>query len=67
MLDAPGHQGCGIRGFSPTTSVIQGHSPLYMGGGGLWEALFVVSQKWSFPTAMLGILDHSDNPCPIAG
>ena len=43
-------QGCGIKGFIPT-SVIQGN-PLFTWGVGLWEALFVVSQKWSFPTAL---------------
>ena len=44
------NQGCGIKGFIPT-SVIQGNLPLDMGVS-LWEALFVVSQKWSFPTAL---------------
>ena len=39
-------QGRGIKGFIPT-SVIQGN------GVSLWEALFVVSQKWiPFPTAL---------------
>ena len=47
-----GDQGCGIawglsNHFRDTES-----PPLY--GGSLWEALFVVSQKWSFPTALLG-------------
>ena len=37
-------QGCGIKGFLPT-SVIQNSR---------WEALSVVSQKWSFPTALVG-------------
>ena len=45
-------QGCGIKGFIPT-SVIHGY-PLFIWGVGLWEALFVVSQKWiPFPTALL--------------
>ena len=45
-------QGCGIKGFIPT-SVIQANLPLYMGIS-LWEALFVVSQKWSpFPTTLV--------------
>ena len=39
------YQGCEIKAFSPT-SVIQGESLLHM------EALFVVSRKWSFPTAL---------------
>ena len=43
-------QGCGIKGFIPT-SVIQGN-PLFAWGVSLWNALFVVSQKWSFPTAL---------------
>ena len=43
-------QGCGIKGFLPT-SVIQGNPPLYEENS-LWEALSVVSQKWSFPTAL---------------
>ena len=43
-------QGCGIKGFLPT-SVIQGNLPLYEENR-LWEALSVVSQKWSFPTAL---------------
>ena len=43
-------QGCGIKGFFPT-SVIQGNLP-FIWGLSLWEALFVVSQKWSFPTAL---------------
>ena len=47
-LDAA--QGCGIKGFLPT-SVIQGNPPLYEANS-LWEALSVVSQKWSFPTAL---------------
>ena len=44
------NKGCGIKGFIPTL-VIQGNS-LFIWGVGLWEALFVVSQKWSFPTAL---------------
>ena len=44
-------QGCGIKRFI-TTSVIQGN-PLFIWAAGLWEALFVVSQKWSFPTALI--------------
>ena len=40
-------KGCGIKGFLPT-SVIH---PLYEQNS-LWEALSVVSQKWSFPTAL---------------
>ena len=43
-------QGCGIKGFLPT-SVIQGNPPLYEETS-LGEALSVVSQKWSFPTAL---------------
>ena len=42
----------GSQGVYPTTSVIQGN-PLLIWGVGLWEALFVVSQKWSFPTALV--------------
>ena len=44
-------------------SVIQGNPPLYEENG-LWEALSVVSQKWSFPTALLGNLQtlHSQHP-----
>ena len=38
------------EGVSPTTSV-QGNPPLYEEHS-LWEALSVVSQKWSFPTAV---------------
>ena len=45
---------CGIKGFLPT-SAIQGNPPLYEQNS-LWEALFVVSQKWSFPAALLGNL-----------
>ena len=48
-------QGCGIKGFLPT-SVIQGNPPSYEQNS-LWEALSVVSQKWSFPTAL--VLTHS--------
>ena len=48
-------QGCGIKGFIPT-SVIQGNLPLYIWGVSLWEALFVVSQKWSFPTTLIWLL-----------
>ena len=44
-------QGCGIKGFLPA-SVIQGNPPLYEENS-LWETLSVVSQKWSFPTALL--------------
>ena len=44
-------QGCGIKGFLPT-SVIQGNPPFYEHNS-LWEALFVVSQRWSFPTALV--------------
>ena len=33
------------------TSVMQGNPPLYEENS-LWEALSVVSQKWSFPTAL---------------
>ena len=33
----------------PTTSVIQGTLPLFMGEVRRWEALFV---KWSVPTAL---------------
>ena len=40
----------GSLGVSPTTSVIQGNPPYEKGS--LWEALFVVSQKGSFPTAL---------------
>ena len=38
----------------PTTFVMQvGISPFHMGVERLWEALFVVSQKWiPFPTAL---------------
>ena len=39
------NQGCGI------TSVMQG-SPRFTWGFRLWEALCVVSQKWSFPTIL---------------
>ena len=39
-----------MKGFYPT-SVIQGLSPV-MCWGSLWEALIVVSQKWSFFTAL---------------
>ena len=38
-------QGCGIK--------VIGNLPLYCGVS-LWEALFVVSQKWAFPTALSG-------------
>ena len=53
-------KGCGIKGFIPT-SVIQGN-PLFLWGVGLWEALFVVSQKWSFPTALTPSDGLSMNP-----
>ena len=45
------------QGVSPTTSVIQvGISP-FIWGVSLWEALFVVSQKWiPFPTALLSLI-----------
>ena len=42
------NQGCGIKGFI-STSVIQGNL-LFVWGGGFWETLSVVSQKWLFPT-----------------
>ena len=43
--------GLWVKFFFPTTSVIQlGISP-FVWGVCLWEALFIVSQKWSFPTA----------------
>ena len=45
-----GQRHCGIKGFLPT-SVIQGNL-LFLWQVCLWEALFVVSQKWSFPTAL---------------
>ena len=35
----------------PTTCVIQ-RNPLFVWGASLWEALFVVSQRWSFPTSL---------------
>ena len=45
-------QGCGIKGFLPT-SVIQGNPPVYQQNS-RWEALSVVSQKWiPFPPALL--------------
>ena len=44
-------QGCGIKGFIPT-SVIQGN-PRFYDQISLWQALSIVSQKWSFPTALL--------------
>ena len=44
-------QGCGIKGFFPT-SVIPGNPPLYYQSSVL-EALSVVSQKWSLPTALV--------------
>ena len=44
------NQGCGIKGFIPT-SVIQGN-PRFYDQISLWEALSIVSQKWSFPTAL---------------
>ena len=44
-------QGCGIKGCIPSSG-IQGNLPLYMGLS-VWEALSVVSQKWSFPTALI--------------
>ena len=43
-------QGCGIKWFIPT-SVIQGNL-LLIWGVSLWKDLFVVSQKWSFPTTL---------------
>ena len=43
-------QARGIKGFLPT-SVIQGNPPLYEQNRP-WESLSVVSQKWSFPTAL---------------
>ena len=51
FVSLPEFQGCGIKGFLPT-SVIQGNPALYEDNS-LWEALSVVSQKWSFPTALL--------------
>ena len=48
-----GNQGCGIaRGVSNHFCDIFGNLPLCMGVS-VWEALSVVSQKWSFPTALL--------------
>ena len=47
-------QGCGIKGFL-STSVIQG-DPTFYEHNSLWKALSVVSQKWSFPTAL--VLTH---------
>ena len=47
----------GLLGVSPTTSVIQGNPPLYEQNR-VWEALSVVSQKWSFPTALLSMVFH---------
>ena len=44
----------GSLGVLPTTSVISsGISPVMWWVERLWEALTVVSQKWSFPTALL--------------
>ena len=40
------------KGFFSTTSVIQGNLP-FVWGVSLWEVIFVVSQKWSFPTALI--------------
>ena len=40
-------QGCGMKGFVPT-SAIKG-----IRAASLWEALLVVSQRWSFPTALM--------------
>ena len=51
MREITSSQGCGIKGFLPT-SVIQGNPPVYEENS-LWEALSVVSQKWSFPAALL--------------
>ena len=46
-------QGCGGSfGVYPTTSVIQGNLQIEKRGVCPWEALFVASQKWSFPTAL---------------
>ena len=47
----------GLRGLSNHFCDAR-ESPLYMGGVSLWEALFVVSQKWSFPTGLVGIFDR---------
>ena len=45
------NQGCGItRGFSNHVCDTFWNPPLYAQNS-LWEALSVVSQKWSFPTA----------------
>ena len=49
------------QGFIPT-SVIQGNLPPFWGVS-LWEALFVVLQRWSFPTALLNNIDHSVALC----
>ena len=49
----PDNQGCGIKGFIPT-SVSQRNLPLYMGLV-FGIALVVVSQKWSFPATLLTI------------
>ena len=51
---------CGIKGFLPT-SVIQGNPPLYEENS-VWEAVSVVSQKWSFPTALPPGVWYARNP-----
>ena len=56
----------GSLGVYPTTSVIQG-SPLFMWGVSLWEALILVSQKWSFPTALLSSILPWSGPSPFLG
>ena len=43
-------QGCGIKGFIPT-SVIRGN-PRFYDQISLWQARSIVSQKWLFPTAL---------------
>ena len=55
-------QGCGIKGFFPT-SVTQGNQ------WGVWQALFVVSQKWvPFPTAPFGIsITRAEYPTQAGG
>ena len=57
-------QGCGIKWFIPT-SVIQGNL-LLIWGVSLWKDLFVVSQKWSFPTT-LGWFEGKPNKIHAAG
>ena len=42
----------GQEGVYATTAILLEISPLYMGVS-LWKALFVVSQKWSCPTALV--------------